>query len=322
MDVADFLKAAAGKKILVVGDLMIDRYLWGKVDRISPEAPVPVVAVQKEENRLGGAANVALNLQSLRADVSLAGLVGQDEMGSVLRREMEKIGFSQDLVLGLDSRRTTVKTRILGNHQQMIRVDKEDTFAPTATETTHWQKALVDRISAQDAIILQDYDKGCLFPTLINLIIQEAQNAAVPVLVDPKREHFFAYADCTLFKPNLRELNEGLGTNLSNHDLEAMQAAILRLRKQMPHQHTVLTLSENGMLYVDPFGERHHIAAHARQISDVSGAGDTVISMLGLGFASMASPIDSVQIANLAGGLVCEEVGVVPIRANRLMRAK
>ncbi|MEL7533060.1 MAG: PfkB family carbohydrate kinase [Bacteroidota bacterium] len=321
MDVAGFLGTAKGKKVLVIGDLMIDRYLWGKVERISPEAPVPIVAVQKEENRLGGAANVALNLQSLEAEVSLAGLIGNDEMGSVLRREMQNQGFSQDLILALSSRCTTVKTRVLGNHQQMIRVDKEDTFSPAQAEVDDWQEKLLKCIPEQAAIILQDYDKGCLFPALIQSVIQAAQLAKVPVLVDPKREHFFDYTGCTLFKPNLRELNEGLGVKLDNQDLGAIQAAIMSLRAQMPHQHTVVTLSEKGMIYVDPSGERHHIAAHARQISDVSGAGDTVISMLGLGFASMASPIDSVQIANLAGGLVCEEVGVVPIRAVRLLKS-
>ncbi|MFK7924254.1 MAG: bifunctional heptose 7-phosphate kinase/heptose 1-phosphate adenyltransferase [Bacteroidia bacterium] len=322
MDVANFLSAAKGKKLLVVGDLMIDRYLWGKVDRISPEAPVPVVAVQKEENRLGGAANVALNLQSLGATVSLAGLIGQDEMGSVLQQEMQKKGFALDWILPLASRRTTVKTRILGNHQQMIRVDKEDTFSPQKHEIKAWQSALSAVIADQDAIILQDYDKGSLFPELIQAIIEHAKQANVPLLVDPKREHFFDFAGATVFKPNLRELNDGLGLKLKNVDLAGIQQAILQLRQQMAHEHSFVTLSENGALYISPLGERHHIPAHPRQISDVSGAGDTVISVLSLGYAIGASPLESAQIANLAGGLVCEEVGVVPIRPERLISVK
>ncbi|MEL6591744.1 MAG: PfkB family carbohydrate kinase [Bacteroidota bacterium] len=322
MDVAAFLEACQGRKIMVVGDLMIDRYLWGTVDRISPEAPVPVVAIQKEENRLGGAANVALNLRSLGAEVSLAGLSGQDEMAQILRQLMQEAGFPINGILSLADRRTTVKTRILGNHQQMLRVDKEDTFSPKPEQYQAWINHLVQQIPNQEALILQDYDKGCFTPALIHQLIRCAKEAEVPVLVDPKREHFFDFKEATVFKPNLRELKDGLGIELAKGDFPALQEAILQFREQMPHQHTYLTLSEHGILYVDSFGERFHLPAHARQISDVSGAGDTVISVLGLGFAAGLAPKDCAALANLAGGLVCEEVGVVPIRPERLLAKK
>ncbi|MEO1449926.1 MAG: PfkB family carbohydrate kinase [Bacteroidota bacterium] len=304
--------------ILVLGDLMVDRYLWGKVTRISPEAPVPIVDVHTEENRLGGAANVALNLKALGATVDVLGVVGEDEMGRILVQMADQAGFGTEGIVAAAAIRTTLKVRILGHHQQVLRVDKEDRVAPNEETENELLRVLGEKISHSHALIIEDYDKNALAPGLIQRVIALAREKDVPVMVDPKFKHFFAYEGVTLFKPNLKELNEGLGLRLEGRDQQRLVEALETLRARMPHQFSLITLSEYGMLLVDDEGNHHTVEAHRREIADVSGAGDTVISVAALALAAGWLPLEAVQLANLAGGLVCESVGVVPINADRL----
>lgn len=308
----------SGLRFLVVGDLMIDRYLWGRVQRISPEAPVPILELEKEENRLGGAANVAINLRSLEAQVALAGLTGADHAGTLLREQAEEWQVDTFGIVIDPDRPTTVKTRLIAQKHHLLRVDRESVSppSPTVAESLLLKIQSLLRTPLQ-GIILEDYDKGVLTGGLIAEVIRLAQAQGVPVLVDPKRQHFWAYEGATLFKPNLRELSDALQTPLADAPLELIQGAILRLREKMPHTYTVVTLSERGIL---AYGEKEgfiHIPAHRREIVDVSGAGDTVVSVLAVGLA-LGLPLEkTTALANLAGGLVCEYVGVVPIPKDR-----
>ena len=319
LDVAAFQQACEKLKILVIGDLMVDRYLWGSVERISPEAPVPIVDISKEENRLGGAANVALNIQAMGAQPVLCGVVGQDKDGETLKELAAKRQFQTDLIFSTTERRTTVKVRVIGNQQQVLRVDKEDRYGLSQSEKEVILPALLSRIPDFDAIVFEDYDKSMLSAGLIKEVIAVAQQHNIPTLVDPKFKQFWDYAGVTVFKPNMKELNEGLGLRLSKQDLEGITSAIKQLREKMPHAQTLITLSENGMLLVDEAFQTHHFPAHYRNITDVSGAGDTVIGVTATAMAAGISLPQAVAMANLAGGLVCEEVGVVPVDRARLM---
>ncbi len=298
---------------MVVGDLMLDRYLWGRADRISPEAPVPVVEVIKEENRPGGAANVALNLRTMGAEVIVCGLVGKDSDGDLLLDQARIHGFRQELIFASPNRRTTVKVRVLAGTQHLLRVDREDKFPLSAEESALLTAKTIAEIASCDAIVLEDYDKGLLQPDFIQALIQEANRQNKPVLVDPKFRQFWQYAGCTVFKPNLKELNEALGLSLVKNDLSGIADASRLLQERMPHTYTLVTLSEQGMLLV-PTGEAAiHIPAHPRQISDVSGAGDTVVGVAALSLAAGLEMKQAAYLANLAGGLVCEVAGVAPI---------
>lgn len=300
---------------------MLDRYLWGKVTRISPEAPVPVADIYQEENRLGGAANVALNLHAMGAIPILCGLVGEDESGAELIRLVHRHGFPTELIQLSTERRTTIKVRVIGNHQQILRVDKEDRFDLSEHELSRIKETLSTQIAKSDAILFQDYDKGLLVNELSSWVLEEAKAHNIPIAVDPKFQHFFNFEGATLFKPNLKELNQGLNLRIALDDLEGLHQAIGRLRKKMPHTHTLVTLGSNGMYLVDEKGTTTHLPAHERSIVDVSGAGDTVISVVALGLACGIPLADAVYFANLAGGLVCEEVGVVYIDPKKLKMA-
>ena len=313
-----FLAACRNLKVLVLGDLMIDQYLWGSIDRISPEAPVPVVDVTGRERRLGGAANAALNIRALGAEPILCGVTGTDRNGSDLMDLAEEIGFDNRMIFQFPSRKTTVKTRIICSDQHVLRVDDEDRSPLESNEMSQVLDKLFDRMTEFDAIIFSDYDKGLLDETLIQMTIVYAAQHNIPVMVDPKFNNFQYYGDCTLFKPNLKELSEGTGRRLDKRDLPGIAKAVKLLQESMPHQKTLVTLSENGMLLIDENGKYTHIPAHKRSIIDVSGAGDTVISVASLAFAAGFDPLQAAEFANLAGGLVCEEVGVVPIKVERL----
>lgn len=308
----------SGLRFLVIGDVMLDRYLWGRVQRISPEAPVPILELEKEENRLGGAANVALNLRSLGAQVTLAGLVGADSAGTLLREGAEEWGIDTFGLVSDPDRPTTVKTRLIAQKHHLLRVDRESTNPPSPTVS----EALLLKVqtllrSPFHGIIIEDYDKGVLTTHFIEEIIRKAQTQNTPVLVDPKRRHFWSYRGATLFKPNLRELGEALGISLVDAPMDLIESAVRRLRERMSHGYTVVTLSERGIL---AYGEKEgfiHVPAHYRNIVDVSGAGDTVVSVLALGLA-LDMPLErTIALANLAGGLVCEYVGVVPLPKER-----
>jgi len=305
-------------RVLVVGDVMMDVYLWGQADRISPEAPVPVVLVDKEDQRLGGAANVALNILSLEARALLCSVIGDDEDGRRLQALMRHQGLGTEGMVFSGNRRTTVKTRVLSRHQQMLRFDKEQTEELNTDDENllcgRVRKALNDQ--PPQAVILEDYNKGVLTERVIREVIAGCREKGIITAVDPKKKNFFLYKDVTLFKPNLRELKEAL-----NHDvkpvLEDLKKASDELRHKLNHQVTLVTLSEKGVFY-DDGQEAAILPAHPRDISDVSGAGDTVISLAALCLAAKLPLAEMAQWSNLAGGLVCEHSGVVPVTRDML----
>lgn len=308
-------------KALIIGDVMIDAYFWGSVDRISPEAPVPVVAINKRENRMGGAANVALNIQALGATPVLCSVIGNDQNGKAFTDLMNEANIPINGMLALDGRTTTVKTRIISQNQQMLRIDEEMTSAISKTETENLYEKIAGLIDEQEigVIIFEDYDKGVITPELIKQVVKKAKQHGIPTTVDPKKENFLDYHGVTLFKPNLKELREGLKIELAEKSLETLNSAFDLLKAKMPIEKCLITLSELGVYYNEADQSRI-FPAHLRKIADVSGAGDTVISVASLCLA-MNFPLSfSSRLANLAGGLVCEKVGVVPIEAEQLLK--
>lgn len=314
-------KSFEGMKVLVIGDVMLDEYLWGKVDRISPEAPVPIVAIEKRESRLGGAANVAINLQALGAVPLLCSVIGGDLNGRTFIDIMQQLGMSPDGLMQSADRPTTVKTRIIGNNHQMLRVDEEWLIDINATE----RKQLLGRIENFlhhddiDVIIFEDYDKGVISKSLIEQVVKWAKAKQIPVAVDPKKRNFNHYKNVTLFKPNLKELREGMKLDLDKGQLEDIKKAVAKLSQDHAIENVLLTLSEIGVL-IQTSEDTHHIPAHIRNIADVSGAGDTVISVAALCLAARTSGELLAGLSNLAGGLVCERVGVVPVDKNELLK--
>lgn len=305
--------------VLIVGDVMIDSYIWGKVDRISPEAPVPVVNVSKRENRLGGAANVAKNIQALNATPYMCSVVGNDEKGELFIATMKKVGMNTDGIYQSDTRTTTTKTRVIGNQQQILRVDQEDTENLNSNDSQH----LIDKIKSIintysiHAMIIEDYDKGLLSEQNLDEIISVANKNNIPVAVDPKKQNFNVYSNVTLFKPNLKELVEGLKLDNLEINKESIEKISSQIRKDKKISMVLTTLSDKGIFYSIK-NEHDIISAHVRNVSDVSGAGDTVISVAALCMALELPAITVAQLSNLAGGIVCEHVGVVPIDAETL----
>ncbi|WKN45285.1 bifunctional heptose 7-phosphate kinase/heptose 1-phosphate adenyltransferase [Tunicatimonas pelagia] len=311
-------------KVLIVGDVMLDAYVWGSVHRISPEAPVPILNVKKRESRLGGAANVALNVQSLGATPVLCAVIGEDASGEAFTQLLEKHQIGTEGIVRSQSRPTTVKERIIGGGQQMLRIDAEHNQVLSAPEQEMLQKAIQPLLPQTDVIIFQDYDKGVLNESLIQWVQQQADQYNIPTTVDPKRRNFLHYRHATLFKPNLKELKEGLlqetiALHQEEYELQpTIREASTVLRQRLQHKVTLITLSEKGV-FVDDTQESIFIPAHIREISDVSGAGDTVISIAALCLAlQLPSPLMA-SLANLGGGIVCEYTGVVPIDAVRLL---
>jgi len=305
--------------VLVIGDVMIDSYLWGKVDRISPEAPVPVVHIATKENRLGGAANVALNVKALGARAIICSVVGDGTKGDIFRKTSKENGFSTEGIIDSTERMTTVKTRVIAQGQHVVRIDEEITWPLSATDERNLIDCVNRILSRQkiDVIIFEDYNKGVLTPKVIQTLLTLAREKGIITAVDPKRDNFFAYKGCTLFKPNLKELREGLQRNIPSGDLDQLREAMVELNRRLENDITMITLSEAGVASLQ--GEYFsHIPAHSREIVDVSGAGDTVISVAALAVAAGWGAVQASAIANLAGGLVCEYVGVVPVNHQRL----
>lgn len=307
-------------RVLVVGDVMLDTYCWGSVDRISPEAPVPVVAVKKTETRMGGAGNVAINTAALGASTTLISVVGKDSAGEQLLELMQAIPIDVSHVVVTPDRQTTNKTRIMSRNQQMLRLDQEDTadISPDL-ESKVWEQVLgYFRQQVPDVCILEDYNKGVLTPTLIEKILSLCKQHGVVTTVDPKLKNFFAYQGVTLFKPNLKEVREGLHIPLTQVDLSSLDSIHRQLAGRLQHRISFITLSEKGVYYHD--GERSAwLPGHIRNIADVSGAGDTVIATASLVYAATKNMEQAAAIANIAGGLVCEEVGTAPIKKQLLL---
>lgn len=314
--------------VLIIGDVMIDSYMWGSVTRISPEAPVPVVSITKREQRLGGAANVALNIEALGATPIICSVLGNDDNGKNFQQLMYNNQMDRRGVITSDNRMTTVKSRVIGNNMHIVRVDEESTHPLSAIE----EDQLIDRVRRIvktmpiDAIIFQDYDKGNITPRIIDEVTDIAQRKKITTTVDPKHRNFSAFHHVNLFKPNLKELKEGLNIDIDDSNDDSLRAGLRNAAKSLhDRQHTdivLITLSSKGMYACDfRDGEPADILipARLRSISDVSGAGDTVISVITLALAAGLPLADAVQCANIAGGIVCEQVGVVPINRERLM---
>jgi rfaE bifunctional protein kinase chain/domain len=299
-------------KALVVGDVMIDAYYYGSVDRISPEAPVPIVAIDRKEHRLGGAANVALNLLSLGATPILFGTIGNDIEADLFLTLMEQSKLQTLGIVKENNRPTTVKTRIIGNKHQVLRVDSETTKNIELATQQKLKQALIQELKSAQVLIFEDYNKGVLSEGLISEIIAEAKANNVPIVVDPKLENFFAFKEVDLFKPNKKEVKEGLKTDLNLNNADEVKLAMTQLISRLNCKNVMITLSEQGVL-IGNKEEAVQIAAHQRKIVDVSGAGDTVISVAALCVALKLNNTFTAELSNMAGGLVCEKLGVVPI---------
>ena len=309
---------------IVIGDVMVDSYIWGSVNRMSPEAPVPIVEVEKRENRLGGAANVGLNLKALGAKPILCSVIGDDPKGNEFIELLKGEGMLLDGIIQSSSRITTTKFRVIGNNSQLLRVDEETTenLEEIYQEAIQNKVKEIIQVNDVDVIIFQDYDKGVINAELIEFVSKEAKEFDIPVVIDPKKENFMHYKDVTLFKPNLKEIKDGLNTDFDENNDADIEINVAKLQDELNADMVLNTLSEKGVFIswrIDGGYESMLIPAHVRNIADVSGAGDTVISVAALCVSQKLEPPIMAAISNLAGGLVCEEVGVVSIDKGKLL---
>ncbi len=319
------IKAAFRKfedlKILVIGDVMIDSYIWGTVERISPEAPVPVVNMHNQERRLGGAANVALNIKALGATPILCSVIGDDDRKEDFIELLTEENLSDIGILIDQSRITSVKTRIISDRHHMLRVDEEIDYPLSPETEQQFDQQISELITTGniDAIIFQDYDKGAITSTLIRSIVKTANQAGIPTLADPKYRNFLEYEKVSLFKPNFREFIRGLTVHCAKSDYARIYDIVRTyLHEQQGIGIVLLTLSELGV-FISTHEGYYHIPSEIRDVADVSGAGDTVISLASLCLAAGLETEYIATISNLAGGLVCEKIGVVPIDRQELL---
>ena len=320
MSISETFKSFNKLNVLIIGDVMIDAYMWGSVNRISPEAPVPIVAVHKKENRLGGAANVALNIQAMGANPLLCSIIGDDDASKVFFDLLKQQKLSPKGIICSKKRITTVKTRIISNNHQMIRVDEEIESSANDKDIDALFTQIKKMISSEktDVIIFEDYDKGCITADLIKKIVALAKQKNIPTVVDPKKKNFLGYSGVTLFKPNLKELKEGLKIEFDHNKIKELDKVVGDFIKKQNINTALITLSEKGV-YTHSSKAKALVPAHIRDITDVSGAGDTVVSVAALCLAAGVSPVTTATLANLAGGLVCEKAGVVPIDKKQLL---
>ncbi len=309
-DLSACLDSLARPRVLIVGDLILDRYVSGTVERISPEAPIPVLAARSSEARLGGAGNVAANLRAMEAEVEVLGVVGTDERGAVVAGLFDAIGVEHAGVLALAERPTTEKTRMLGSGAQMLRVDWESAHALTEAEAARLTRGLEQRIARARAVVLSDYGKGVLCVPVLRAVIQSARAAGVPVLVDPKGSDYSRYAGATLLTPNRKEAEEALGRRLPM--LADLPAAVRDLVRVAGVSAAVITLGPDGMYWLSG-AEEGHVSTAARAVFDVTGAGDTVIAHLALGLAAGLDFETAVQLANHAAGIVVGKPGAASV---------
>jgi ADP-heptose synthase, bifunctional sugar kinase/adenylyltransferase len=309
-----------GLHVVVVGDVMLDNYCWGDVERQSPEAPVPVVSVKKRESRLGGAANVALNCVALGAKVTIASVVGDDADGKLLTQLANNAGIDTTLLQYSKQRPTTTKTRIISRNQHMMRVDEEVCDELYVAEEHPFIDAVLRYLQIQkpQVLIFEDYNKGVLKENVIQRITAHCNEVGIITAVDPKKHNFLTYKDVAIFKPNLKEVREGLHLPLTEVTEAAMNEVHEILHGHLQHKLTFITLSEKGVYYND--GSSAIIPSHIRNIADVSGAGDTVIATAAMVYAITKDAALMAEVSNIAGGLVCEEVGVVPINKEALLK--
>jgi D-beta-D-heptose 7-phosphate kinase/D-beta-D-heptose 1-phosphate adenosyltransferase len=312
----ELLDAAPGRRIAVVGDAMLDIYLHGDVDRISPEAPVPVVRVKERRWALGGAANVANNVRALGARCDLVAAVGSDAGGRQLRQMLSAIEADSDSVIDV-GRPTTTKTRIVARSQQMVRVDEEEDADLNGDHVARLLRAVDQAVQSADAVVLEDYNKGVLVPAVIERAIGAARRRGIPVVVDPKYRNFFRYRGATVFKPNRRELEAALGAAVDLEHPEALPATFDRLGVE----HLLLTLGERGMALIAAGGDVHRVPTAAREVYDVVGAGDTVTAHLATMLAAGATPIEAAIIANYAAGVEVGKLGAATVSAEEVLDA-
>ena len=313
---AELLQAAARRRVAVVGDAMLDVYLRGDVERISPEAPVPVVRVRERRFALGGAANVAHNVSALGARCRLVATVGDDTAGRTLCEMLNVIG-SDGATLVRTNRPTTSKTRVLARSQQVVRFDEEDDAELAPGEAERIVAAVRAAVSETDALVLEDYNKGVLGATVIEQSIALSQARGVPVVVDPKYRNFFCYRGATVFKPNRRELEAALGAAIDLEARDALPAA----RARLGVEHLLLTLGARGMVLVSDDADIHRIPTTAREVYDVVGAGDTVTACLATMLAAGATVLEAAVIANFAAGVEVSKLGAASVSADELMMA-
>jgi D-glycero-beta-D-manno-heptose-7-phosphate kinase len=320
-DFQNLFNALASLRVGVIGDLMLDTYIWGKVDRISPEAPVPIVTLDHNEYRIGGAGNVALNCRSLGAEVSVLSVTGHDDNAVILEKLLQENHIGTSYLLKSSSRITTNKTRIISRNQQMMRLDAEITKDLDEEN----EKALLDKVknyitTAKPAVIIfEDYNKGVLTERVISEVVALCKKSGILTAVDPKRKNFFAYKGVDIFKPNLKEVKDGLNLLLEDISEPALQNIHTALVDKLGHSISLITLSEKGVFY-QHHGESGIIPSHIRNIADVSGAGDTVIAVAAMVYAATKNMHLVAEVANIAGGLVCEEVGTVAINKEKLLQ--
>ncbi|MFY7964183.1 MAG: bifunctional heptose 7-phosphate kinase/heptose 1-phosphate adenyltransferase [Chitinophagaceae bacterium] len=320
MDFNTIFNTFSNVKVAVIGDVMLDTYWWGNVNRISPEAPVPIVALQKNELRLGGAANVALNLIALGANTAIISVIGTDVEGNKLQTLLQEEKINTNYIIASDNRITTNKTRILSRNQQMMRLDAEMTVdLTTALEDKLLQNIKQYIITEKPAIIIfEDYNKGVLTERVITQTISLCKQYNVLTSVDPKRKNFFSYKNVDLFKPNLIEVKEALNMLFDDVTKDVLTNIHQQLQLQLNHHISFITLSEKGVFY-NVANDCYIIPTHIRNIADVSGAGDTVIAVASLVYAATQNIQLAAEMANIAGGLVCEEVGTAAINKEKLL---
>lgn len=309
------LRAAAGVRVLVVGDVMLDRYITGSVDRISPEAPVPVVRVEAESSAVGGAANVAANVAALGATCHIVGCAGTDEHGRALDTGLRELGVRTEGLVFTEERPTSVKTRILARRQQIVRVDREVEADASAGLLAEIASRIGELGRDADVVVMEDYNKGVLVPAVIEATRAAAADRGAPVVVDPKRRNFFAFEGATVFKPNAKELADALGEFIHPDDPAWMETTRLRMRCE----NLLLTLGERGMALQTAEGESVRIPTVARAVYDVSGAGDTVTAVMAVALAAGATPPEAAVLANHAAAIEVGKAGVATVTPGELL---
>jgi len=309
------------KNILIIGDVMIDAYMWGDVNRISPEAPVPIISVEKRENRLGGAANVALNIKALGANPIICSVIGDDDKGRIFTSLLQKRNITNEGIYISKNRITTTKTRIISQAQHLLRVDEETSDVLQKQIEKDFLAQIIKIIDSKkiDAIIFEDYDKGVITENIIYTIVNLANKKNIFTSVDPKKRNFLLYKAVSLFKPNLKEMLEGLKIDIDKTNKEEIFDTVKILQEKLNAKYVFTTLSELGV-YIRSAEEGKYFPAIIRQIADVSGAGDTVISVATLCLCVGMNISEIAYISNLSGGIVCEKVGVIPIEKNILIK--
>lgn len=321
LDIEKIFSDICKLKVAVIGDVMLDTYLWGNVERISPEAPVPVVALSKKEKRIGGAGNVALNVKELGAHVAVITILGIDDDGTEVKEILQGHGIDPRYIITSRKRITTNKTRVISRNQQMLRLDAELTDDLEPDDEDKLMSIIEKYLNHEqpDVVILEDYNKGIFTKRIISETIQLCKKAGIVITVDPKRKNFFEYRGVTIFKPNFGEAISALNMLPVPISLDVLADVHDQLNEQLQHHISLITLSEKGIFYQEN-ETKHIIPAHKREIADVSGAGDTVIAVASLMYAVSRNINFAVRLANIAGGLVCEEVGTVPVTREKLFK--